>query len=115
MLPEMGGRRVVDLGCGFGWFSRWADENGAVSVLGVDVSTKMLEGARSETASATVEYRCADLDLLDLDPGSTDLVFSSLTLHYVHGSARSPCTTCTGQLAHPALRARSQPTAVDGR
>ena len=39
--------------------------------------------ARSETSSSTVEYQCADLDLLDLDPGSTDFVFSSLTLHYV--------------------------------
>ncbi|NOX29498.1 MAG: class I SAM-dependent methyltransferase [Actinobacteria bacterium] len=65
MLPNMGGRRVVDLGCGFGWFSRWADENGAMSVLGVDVSTKMLERARSQTASATIKYQCADLDLLD--------------------------------------------------
>ena len=83
MLPDMAGRRVVDLGCGFGWFSRWADEHGAASVLGVDVSTKMLERARSETASATVEYQCADLDLVDLEPGSADFVFSSLTLHYV--------------------------------
>jgi hypothetical protein len=33
-------RQVVDLGCSFGWFSRWADENGAASVLGVDVSTR---------------------------------------------------------------------------
>lgn len=83
MLPVMAGRRVVDLGCGFGWFSRWADEQEAASVLGVDVSTKMLERARSSTVSATVEYQCADLDLLDLDPRSTDFVFSSLTLHYV--------------------------------
>lgn len=83
MLPDMAGRRVVDLGCSFGWFSRWADEHGAASVRGIDVSTKMLERARIETASATVHYQRADLDLLDLDPGSTDFVFSSLTLHYV--------------------------------
>jgi len=24
LLPDMTGRSVVDLGCGFGWFSRWA-------------------------------------------------------------------------------------------
>ena len=83
MLPGIVGRRVVDLGCGFGWFSRWADENGAASVLGVDVSTKMLERAAAETANSTVEYQRGDLDLLDLDPEATDLVFSSLTLHYV--------------------------------
>ena len=26
LLPGVAGRDVVDLGCGFGWFSRWADE-----------------------------------------------------------------------------------------
>lgn len=88
MLPGIRGRRVVDLGCGFGWFSRWADENGAASVLGIDVSTKMLERAHSETTSTRIEYHCADLDLLDLDPGSTDLVFSSLTVHYVRDLQR---------------------------
>lgn len=26
MLPELGGGKVLDLGCGFGWFCRWARE-----------------------------------------------------------------------------------------
>jgi 2-polyprenyl-3-methyl-5-hydroxy-6-metoxy-1,4-benzoquinol methylase len=26
MLPAFAGHRVLDLGCGFGWFSRWARE-----------------------------------------------------------------------------------------
>jgi SAM-dependent methyltransferase len=88
MLPDMSGRRVVDLGCGFGWFSRWAHESGAASVLGIDVSTKMLERARADTASTAIRYLCADLDDVELDPDSTDLVFSSLTLHYVHDLSR---------------------------
>jgi len=83
LLPVMDGRRTVDLGCGFGWFSRWADEHGAASVLGIDVSTKMLERARCETTSPTIDYQCADLDLVELVSASADLVFSSLTLHYV--------------------------------
>lgn len=84
LLPGLDGRRVVDLGCGFGWFSRWAAEHGAASVLGVDMSAKMLERARASTSSASIDYRRADLDLLTLDASSTDLVFSSLALHYVH-------------------------------
>lgn len=84
MLPDMTDRRVVDLGCGFGWLSRWADESGAASVLGIDVSTKMLERARADTASASIRYLCADLDDVDLEPASVDLVVSSLALHYVH-------------------------------
>ena len=83
MVPDLVGQRVVDLGCGFGWFSRWAQENGAASVLGIDVSTQMLERARAATTASTVEYRCADVDELELGENSCDLVFSSLALHYV--------------------------------
>ena len=47
LLPDLRGLRVVDLGCGFGWFCRWAREQGAASVLGLDVSEKMLAQARA--------------------------------------------------------------------
>jgi SAM-dependent methyltransferase len=98
LLPDLAGRRVVDLGCGFGWFSRWACENGATSVLGIDVSTKMLDRARADTNAATIGYRCCDLDVLDLDTGSADVVFSSLTFHYVRDLARL-LSTVGGSLA----------------
>lgn len=88
MLPDVAGRRVVDLGCGFGWFSRWADQNDAASVLGIDVSTKMLQRAIAETTSETVEYRCVDLDVLEFEKSCCDLVFSSLTLHYIKNLER---------------------------
>jgi len=56
MLPEMKGLRVLDLGCGYGWFCRWAAEQGADSVRGLDLSTKMLERAHSLTTSAQSTY-----------------------------------------------------------
>ncbi len=34
-LTAMEGLRVVDLGCGYGWFCRWAAAEGATEVLGV--------------------------------------------------------------------------------
>ena len=37
MLPDFSGKRVVDLGCGFGWHSRYAIEHGATSVVGIDI------------------------------------------------------------------------------
>ncbi|MEO1059260.1 MAG: class I SAM-dependent methyltransferase [Actinomycetota bacterium] len=88
LLPDLQGRHVVDLGCGFGWYSRWAAEQGAASVLGVDVSEQMLQRARADTSSATIEYQRKDLDTLDLAARSCDIVFSSLTFHYVHDLAR---------------------------
>ncbi|MCX2898284.1 class I SAM-dependent methyltransferase [Pseudomonas mandelii] len=83
MLPPMKGLKVVDLGCGYGWFSRWASEQGAASVLGLDVSEKMLERARQTTSGATVRYERADLEQLDLPPAQFELAYSSLALHYI--------------------------------
>jgi SAM-dependent methyltransferase len=83
MLPDLAGRRVVDLGCGFGWFCRWAREAGAASVLGLDVSENMLARARAETADTAITYERADLDRLDLPAASFDLAYSALTLHYL--------------------------------
>ncbi|HEY1797143.1 MAG TPA: methyltransferase domain-containing protein [Stellaceae bacterium] len=83
ILPPLDGRNVVDLGCGFGWFCRWAREAGAARVLGLDVSEKMLERARADTADPAVEYRREDLERLDLPEAAFDLAYSSLTLHYL--------------------------------
>ena len=87
MLPEPGGARVVDLGCGFGWFCRWAAVQGAASVLGLDVSAKMLARARAETADPAITYQHADLDRLALPEVSFDLAYSALTLHYLENLA----------------------------
>jgi SAM-dependent methyltransferase len=83
LLPELGGCRVLDLGCGFGWFCRWARQQGAAHVLGVDVSEKMLARTRATTEDPAITYTRADMEQLDLPPGSFDLVYSSLALHYV--------------------------------
>jgi SAM-dependent methyltransferase len=83
MLPDLRGRRVLDLGCGFGWFCRWARERGAVRIEGIDVSERMLARARAETADAAISYTRADLERLALAASDYDLIYSSLALHYV--------------------------------
>lgn len=87
LLPDMKDLRVADLGCGFGWFCRWAQENGAAEVFGFDVSEKMLARAKSETSGETVTYVRADLGQLDLPAASFDLAYSGLALHYVENLA----------------------------
>lgn len=82
MLPEIAGLRVLDLGCGFGWFCRWAMENSALSVTGIDVSERMLARAKTESDPA-IQYIQADMDRLNLVRGSYDLVYSSLAFHYL--------------------------------
>ncbi len=83
MLPDLAGKRVLDLGCGYGWFCRWAAEQGAAGVVGIDISEKMLAKARAETTSAAVSYRRADLETLELAQGGFDLIYSSLAFHYL--------------------------------
>lgn len=83
MLPPLNGRAVVDLGCGYGWFCRAARELGAESVLGIDLSIKMLAEARATTRDEAIEYRQGDLDGLTLPSNSVDLAYSSLALHYL--------------------------------
>src|SRR5438034_11057589 len=66
MLPPLEGLRVLDLGCGFGAFARWARKNGADSVLGVDLSEKMLARARAQTQDPAVTYCLANIETLTL-------------------------------------------------
>jgi len=49
MLPNFQDKKVLDLGCGFGWHCGFAIENGANSVIGVDISQKMLSEAKNKT------------------------------------------------------------------
>lgn len=82
-LPELAGRRVLDLGCGMGQLAYQCVQQGATSVVAVDLSEKMIAVARQEHADPRIEYRVAAIEDLQLAPGSVDLVVSSLALHYV--------------------------------
>jgi SAM-dependent methyltransferase len=84
MLPaSLTGAKFLDLGCGFGWASRWARKRGAAEVLGVDLSANMLAKAREFPADEGVAYLRADLNSLELPPNTFNVAFSSLTLHYL--------------------------------
>ena len=83
ILPDFRGRRVLDLGCGYGWHCKYAADNGALSVLGTDISRKMLEVAERKNSDSRIEYRCIAMEDLDFPAGAFDVVLSSLAFHYV--------------------------------
>ena len=83
MLPELRDRTVLDLGCGFGAFCRWAVEQGASEVVGLDLSQRMLDTARERSGDMPIRYEQADLETFEPPVGTFDLVFSSLTVHYL--------------------------------
>ena len=87
LLPDLNGLKIVDLGCGFGWFCRWAHQQGAAQVLGLDVSQKMLARATAATSDTNIIYARADMEQLNLPRASFDLAYSSLALHYVEDLA----------------------------
>lgn len=127
MMSDLAGRRVADLGCGFGWFCRWAREHGAAQVLGLDLSEKMLERARAQTKDGAVTYATADLEGISLPDEGFDLVYSSLAFHYVNDAARLyaairraliPGGHLVFSTEHPIFMAPSKPgwrIAEDGR
>ena len=88
MLPSVAGKRVVDLGCGFGWASRWFCKQGAASVLGLDLSENMIRRAREINSGEGIGYEVADLETVELPESSFDLAYSSLAFHYVQDFAR---------------------------
>jgi SAM-dependent methyltransferase len=132
LLPDLRGKSVVDLGCGFGWFVRWARANGAAHVQGFDLSENMLARARAMTADSGVndsgvEYAFADLEHLVLPEATFDLAYSSLTFHYIVDFDRlarmvfralRPGSHFVFTIEHPVYMAPAKPgwtTAEDGR
>ncbi len=91
MLPAFEGKRVLDLGCGFGWHCIYAVDHGAESVVGIDLSEKMLDYARAHNASPKITYRRVAVEDFDYQPEAYDVVLSSLTFHYLKSFADVCC------------------------
>lgn len=83
LMPDLIDKQVLDLGCGFGWHCIYAIENGASSVVGVDISQKMLEVAREKTHYHQVKYILSAMEDIDFPDESFDIILSSLAFHYV--------------------------------
>lgn len=83
MLPDFRGKRVLDLGCGYGWHCIYAAEHGAALVVGTDISHRMLEVAQEKCRMPQVRFVQSAMEELDYAPGSFDVVISSLAFHYV--------------------------------
>ena len=83
ILPNFNDKRVLDLGCGYGWHCRYAIENKSKMVTGVDISEKMLQTAISKTKDKKVHYIHKSIEEVDFKEKSFDIIISSLALHYV--------------------------------
>lgn len=83
LIPNVDGKRVLDAGCGTGFYTKWLIEQGA-DVLGIDASNEMLSIAVEQVGNRA-EFKQADLgEPLDfLASNSFDGIVSALALSYV--------------------------------
>ena len=52
LFPELQEKKVLDLGCGYGWHCKYAAQMGATEILGIDSSEKMIAKAVGEMIHA---------------------------------------------------------------
>ena len=83
LFPDLKGKSVLDLGCGYGWHCAFAKEQGAARILGIDSSERMIEEARRRNGMEGVEYRACGMEHYDYPKSAWDCVISNLALHYV--------------------------------
>ena len=83
LFPPLNGKKVLDLGCGYGWHCKFAAEQGAMRVLGLDLSRKMIEAAKRRNAGEKIEYRICGIDEYEYPANVWDCVISNLALHYI--------------------------------
>lgn len=82
MLPDLKGKAVLDIGCGYGHNCLEFINKGAKKVVGTDISEKMLAVAKEESAHPDIEYRLMDMAEISSLNMKFDLVYSSLAFHY---------------------------------
>lgn len=83
LFPPVMGKCVLDLGCGYGWHCKFAAQQGAAQVLGIDLSRKMIARAQKLNAGEAIEYRVCGIEEYEYPENNWDCVVSNLALHYI--------------------------------
>ena len=83
LMPDLNGKRVLDLGCGMGEHCKDYINRGAKRVVGVDISEKMLEVARKENSDENILYLNIPMEDISSIDEKFDVVISSLAMHYI--------------------------------
>lgn len=83
LFPPLTGKKVLDLGCGYGWHCKFAAEQGAEEILGIDLSTRMLDQAKRRNADERITYQLCGIEEYEYPKEAWDCVVSNLVLHYI--------------------------------
>ena len=101
LLGDLNGLSALDLGCGEGHYTRLLKQLGASQVLGVDLSSDMIELARQQERSHPlgIDYRVCDAGALKLQT-KADLVFAGYLFNHARDrdELRAQFSTVSGLL-----------------
>ncbi|KAL9001076.1 MAG: hypothetical protein Q9188_005534 [Gyalolechia gomerana] len=88
LAPYIKGANVLDLACGSGHYSHLLLSWGAAQVVGVDISSGMVEAAKAASSSDKVRFVVADCSIpTKFDGGPFDIVFGGWFLNYAPSGA----------------------------
>jgi SAM-dependent methyltransferase len=83
LLPEIKNKKILDIGCAGGWYTKYLLDNGA-SVTAIDVNKNMVEITKRRTQNKCPVILADINNGFDFIPdGSIDVVLASLVLHYI--------------------------------
>jgi 2-polyprenyl-3-methyl-5-hydroxy-6-metoxy-1,4-benzoquinol methylase len=75
--------RVLEIGCGWGVFSRWLAQQGASEVLGADFSSVAIRKATEQPALPNLSFEKQNIQAIRHPAESFDLVVSCETIEHV--------------------------------
>jgi len=84
------GQSLLDIGCGTGYFSFWFHSLG-LKITGIDVSSAMLNAAKSKIKDESIKFIKADASSLPFPDNSFDLVVLITTLEFLSQPERALC------------------------
>lgn len=83
LLPSLKNKKILDIGCGFGHFARYARANDAANVIAIDPSKNMINEAIKLTHDDQIIYKNVGIENAEENANYFDLIVSSLAFHYV--------------------------------
>ncbi len=85
LCGDVSGLEVLDVGCGEGYCARELKGRGAGRTLGIELSSEMVELARTQERELGqgIEYRQGDVRQLDVEASSFDLVIAVFVFNYL--------------------------------
>lgn len=104
MCAPVQGQKILDLGCGEGYCSRQLRHLGAASVLGIDLSERMITAAQAqeeqESLGITYQVGCAT-DVRHYTQDQFDLVVAVFLFNYLTVDQTQACMTEIFQVLRP--------------